>query len=170
MQHAGERRVDAQHGEIGRLVAAEHRRVERAALVAEAHLDHARLADDVGVGDDRAGAVDQEARAGRLAGTLARGDRDDAGARAGVDLPDLRAAELPADRAQRRRVVRAADAEHEEQADDHRRAGQRADEDREPGPRAPRRLLFGGRLGGREAGERPQRGLDGRRLLGGWSS
>ena len=62
------------------------RALDRARVVVEAHLDLARAADDVGVGDDRPVAVDQEAGAG----AAVRLHGDDGLARPRVDGVDLR--------------------------------------------------------------------------------
>ena len=63
------RRLDLQHREVGRLVAPDDLRVDDV-LVGELDGDLRRALDDVRVREDRAVAVDDEARAGRLAALL----------------------------------------------------------------------------------------------------
>ena len=82
-------RVDLEDGEVGRRVLADQLGLDRVALLAEADGVAVRVLDDMVVGDDVAGRVDHEARAGgraaaalalegELAVAAAGGDEDDA--------------------------------------------------------------------------------------------
>ena len=83
-------RVDIEHREVRRRVRADDTGRDRARVIVEAHPDLARVADDVGVGDDRPVAIDQEAGAG----PAARLHGDHGLARPRVDGVDLRRGEL----------------------------------------------------------------------------
>src|SRR5829696_8031715 len=89
------RRVDLEHGEVGRRVLAEQLGVDGLAVLAEAHAELVRALDDVVVGDDVALVVDDEARARRGAAAAREGqlpaagvglDEDDAGLDLAVDV------------------------------------------------------------------------------------
>ncbi len=61
-------RMDAEHGDVGEVIDPHHLRLHRGA-VDQPDLDVAAIADDVAIGDDEAGGVDDEARA-RIDGLL----------------------------------------------------------------------------------------------------